>query len=94
MRIDEKLCPECERPTRSAKVCARCAAASGAYWVTCHELDFIRSGADRLRTEAVSFLRGYLMGARLRTDWGGIDRERVMEFAERQLALRVAEAAA
>lgn len=54
-----------------------------------HEIEFIRglgSWAPELDKSItrVKLLRGYLRGARRRTDWGRIDKASVMRFAQNE----------
>lgn len=64
----------------------------GRYWGTEDEIAFIRTRAEsgcmmvgRFLT-GKEMLKGYLAGARLRTDWDRLDRDRIIRMAEILLA--------
>lgn len=62
--------------------------ANANYWTTADELAFLQERSRRGKiiggefVTSAEFLRNYLRGARLRTDWGGLDRESIVGTAE------------
>jgi hypothetical protein len=73
-----------------------------AVWQTEEEIKFIKKlGTGKIAQESEGFqsktraelLRGYLMGARLRREWGEIDSHKVITFAQEELRQEMARAA-
>lgn len=86
-------CISCGAKSRSETLpCARCRGRKddSLEWNTIHELNWLAATLALMLTgDAVRFLKNYRQGAQYRTEWGGINKERVMEYIERQLALRM-----